>query len=109
VKELNQLARSQQMDFDMVPQWEEGHLTLTVLWKGEPVVDQEVVIFGPNKFLQKPKTDDKGQVRFTAADPGQYRIRSLAEEPDPGTDDDGQKYTLIRHNGSLILDLPLEQ
>jgi uncharacterized GH25 family protein len=109
VKELNQLARSKQMDFDMVPQWEEGHLTLTVLWKGEPVVDQEVVIFGPNKFLQKPKTDDKGQVRFTAADPGQYRIRSLAEEHDPGTDDDGQKYNLIRHSGSLILDLPLEQ
>ena len=68
-RELEQLGRSQKMDFDMVPQWEAGHLTVTILWKGEPVVDQEVVVFGPKKFLHKPKTDAKGQVRFAAAEP----------------------------------------
>lgn len=108
-KELDQLARSQQMDFDLVPIWEDGHLTITVLWKGEPVVDQEVAIFGPKKFSQKPKTDENGQVRFTATEPGQYRIRSLAEVHTAGTDDDGQKYEFIRHNGTLILDLPLQK
>jgi uncharacterized GH25 family protein len=107
VDELNQLARARHMDLEMIPSWKDGDLTISVFWKGHPVPDRDVAIFGPQKFVRKLKTDANGQVRFTPGTPGRYRIRGVAEVHKPGKDEDGQKYDFVRHNGTLFLDLPV--
>jgi len=63
---------------------------------------------GPEKFRQNIKTDGKGCVRFTPVTSGRYTLRTSVEEPTPGREGD-QDYALIRHNCTLIMQLPLEK
>ena len=59
-------------------------------------------------ILRNIKTDGKGCVRFTPVTSGRYTLRTSVEEPTPGREGD-QDYALIRHNCTLIMQLPLEK
>ena len=50
----------------------------------------------------------KGRVRFTPAPAGRYTLRTSVEEATPGREGDDD-YSLIRHNCTLIMELPLEK
>lgn len=107
-EDLHELGRAEHMDLDIVPHDVEDQLELTVLWKGKPAADRMVFIRGPKNLRKNVKTGDNGRVRFTPADPGRYTFRTSVEEPTPGREGE-EDYALIRHNGTLIMTLPLKE
>lgn len=107
-EDLHELGRAEQLDFDIVPHDMEDEVELKVLWRGVPAADRMVHIRGPNKFRENLKTDPLGRVRFTPQGAGEYTFRSSVEENTPGKEGD-EEYSLIRHNGTLIMQLPLQK
>ncbi|MEW4486652.1 hypothetical protein AB1L42_01140 [Thalassoglobus sp. JC818] len=105
---IHELGRAEQLDLDFVPHDIGDQLELTLLWKGKPVSDRMVFIRGPKGFRMNVKTNDRGRVFVEPAEPGRYTFRSSVEEPTPGSDN-GEDYELIRHNITILLDLPLEK
>jgi uncharacterized GH25 family protein len=96
------------MNLDMVPHEHQNEFELTVLWKGEPAENRMVFIRGPKQFRKNIKTDKRGRVRFTPTNAGKYTFRTSVEEATAGREGD-QEYALIRHNGTLIMTLPLRK
>lgn len=106
--ELHELARAEQLNLDIVPHDHGGEVQLTVFWKGQAAVDRPVYIRGPKGFRTTVKTDAEGVARFKPGESGQFRFRTFVEEDIAGRDGDDE-YSLIRHNATLILSLPLEK
>jgi hypothetical protein len=104
--DLHELARSEQMMLDIVAHDEEGAMQLTVLWRGNPAVGKSVSIRGPGGFKENLRTDKSGRVRFEAKEKGRYSFRTNVEEKKDGAFH-GKAYQLIRHHGTLIMNLPL--
>lgn len=104
--DLHELGRAEQLDLDIVPHDVGDEVELAVLWQGEPVAGRRVFIRGPKKFRQNPTTDEKGRVRFQPPSPGRYTFRSSVEFDTPG-EEEGEAYEKVRHNGTLIMTLPL--
>jgi hypothetical protein len=107
-EDLHELSRAAHMDLEIVPHDQEEEVKLTVLWRGKPADGRTIYIRGPKKFRKNVKTDKRGAVRFTPANPGRYTFRTSVEEAISGRDG-GQDYSLIRHNGTLIMTLPLRK
>ncbi|MBC8354197.1 MAG: hypothetical protein H8E66_19565 [Planctomycetes bacterium] len=104
--DLHELCRAEQMALDIVPHDEEGSTQLKVLWQGKPAVGRSVSIRGPGGFKANLKTDASGYVQFEAEVKGRYTFRTNVEEKKNGTQD-GKTYQLVRHHGTLIINLPL--
>ena len=107
-EEINKLAKAPQMKADLVPHLSGQSVTLTLLWDGKPVPNRTVYIRGPKRFRQNVKTDKEGQVTFKAEGEGIYALRSSVEFKESGTFEE-KAYTVIRHNTSLVLSLPLKK
>ncbi|HJN09497.1 MAG TPA: hypothetical protein QF564_12465 [Pirellulaceae bacterium] len=107
-EDLHELGRAEHMNLDMVPHEHQNEFELTVLWKGEPAENRMVFIRGPKQFRKNIKTDKRGRVRFTPTNAGKYTFRTSVEEATAGREGD-QEYALIRHNGTLIMTLPLRK
>lgn len=107
-EDLHELGRAEHMDLDIVPHDRESEVELTVLWRRKPASGRMVYIRGPKKFRKNLKTDNRGTVRFTPANPGEYTFRTSVEENVSGRDG-GQDYSRIRHNATLIMTLPLQE
>lgn len=107
-EDLHELGRAEHMDLDIVPHDSEDQIELTVLWKGDPAANRTVYIRGPKQFRKNIKTDENGHVRFTTVNPGKYTFRTSVEEATPGREGE-EDYALIRHNGTLIMTLPLKK
>ena len=105
---LHELGRAEHMNLDLVPHDSEDEVELTLLWKGKPIAERMVFIRGPGGFKKNISTDALGHVTFSPEKDGRYRFRSSVEESIPG-EEDGEKYDFIRHNITLLMDLPLEQ
>ncbi|MFC1596839.1 hypothetical protein ACFL5Q_02725 [Planctomycetota bacterium] len=105
---LHELGRAEHMDLDIVPHDSEAEVEVTVLWKGKAAAGRLVYIRGPKQFRKNIKTGEKGHVRFTPAAAGSYTFRTSVEEASPGREGD-EDYALIRHNCTLIMELPLEK
>ena len=103
-KDLHELSRAEQMDLDIVLQLRKDESELTVLWRGKPASNRTVYVRGPKKLRKNLKTDEKGSVRFTPENAGRYTFRTSAEKATPGRDGD-EEYSLIRHNGTLVMTL----
>lgn len=106
--DLHELARADHFQLDLVPHQEGQKTELNLIWRDRPAADRPVYIRGPDKFRKALKTDASGMVRFQAAGRGRFLIRSFVEEPLSGSDD-GDDYSLIRHNVTLVLQLPLSR
>jgi len=106
-EDLHDLGQSEQMLVDLVPHDHEKEMEVTLLWKGEPAADRTVRVRGPKKFSQNIQTDAKGMIRFTPEAQGQYTFHAYIEEATPGKDGDDE-YKLIRHHGTVVMQLPLE-
>lgn len=107
-EDLHELARAEHMDLDIVVHDSEGTVELRVLWKGKSAADRMVYIRGPEQFRKNVKTDRFGRVSFPLIAAGKYTFRTSVEEATPGTEN-GEDYSLIRHNATLIMRLPLEK
>lgn len=104
--DLHELGRAKQMKLDIVPHDEEGEVQLQVLWQGKPAAGRSMAIRGPKGFKKSLKTDKSGHVRFTPEAKGRYTFHTISEEKKEGTDN-GKDYQLIRHHGTLVMNLPL--
>jgi hypothetical protein len=107
-EDLHEVGRAEQMDLEIVPHDHQDEVELTVLWTGKPAAQRMVHIRGPKKFRKNIKTDANGRVAFVPKHPGRYTFRTSVELPTPGRDGDDE-YSLIRHNGTLIMQLPLQK
>lgn len=106
-EELHELGRAEKFALDIVPHETDGAMELTVLWEGKPAADRVVFLRGPKGFRQNLKTDEKGQVRFEQKEAGQYLIRTSYDEVGKGGTFEGKEYSLTRHNGTLVIRLPV--
>ena len=104
--DLHELGRAKQMLLDIVPHDDGTSMQLTVLWQGKPATGRTVSIRGPGGFKENLKTDAKGRVEFEPKGTGRYTFRTMVEEKKEGTDN-GETYQLIRHHGTLMMNLPL--
>ncbi len=103
---IHELGRAEQMRLDLVPHDAGKELELTLLWKGKPTSDRMVFVRGPMGYRKNVKTDERGRIRVKPEDAGRYTIRSSVEEPIAG-EENGEVYELIRHNITLVMNLPL--
>lgn len=106
--ELTKLGRAEQLNLDVVPEFVDDGAGFRVLWKGKPAVGRPVDVRGPKGFKVALKTDKKGRVRFEIKSKGRYTIRTSVEEKQTGTDD-GKEFQLIRHHGTVVLNLPVNE
>ena len=104
--ELHELARTDELELQIVPHDAENEMQLTVYWKGKRAANAPVVIRGPKSFRKNLKTDEAGNVRFPVEKQGRYTCRTYVELKESGKDG-GKDYELIRHHSSLTIDLPL--
>ena len=105
--DLHELARAKHLALDIVPHTEAGKVELKILWQGKPAADADVNIRGPGGFKAKLRTNASGVATFQAEAAGQYRFRTLVDEDKPGKEGD-KSYELIRHQATLLLDLPVK-
>lgn len=104
--DLHELGRAEQMKLDIVPHDEGSSLQLKVLWDGKPVTKRPVSVRGPGGFKANLTTDSSGYVQFEPKAKGRYTFHTNVEEKQSGTQD-GKTYQLVRHHGTLIMNLPL--
>ena len=104
--DLHELRAAEQMKLDIVPHDHGDELELTVFWQGKPAANRPVFIRGPQNLRQNLNTDEDGELHLRIEAPGQYMFRTNVEEDKQGTDGD-RPYDLIRHNGTLVIMLPL--
>ncbi|MDA0283761.1 MAG: hypothetical protein O3B86_10440 [Planctomycetota bacterium] len=108
VDELTKLGRAEQLNLDVVPELADDGAGFRVLWKGKPAAGRPVAVRGPSGFNANLKTDEEGRVRFETKSKGLYTVRTSVEEKETGTDD-GKEFQLIRHHGTVVLNLPVNQ
>lgn len=106
--ELTKLGRAEQLNLDVVPELVDGGAGFRVLWKGKSATGRPVAVRGPSGFKANLKTDEEGRFRFEAKSKGRYTLRTSFEEKETGTDN-GKEFQLIRHHGTVVLNLPVNQ
>jgi hypothetical protein len=105
---LHELSRADHMDLDIALHDHEDKVDLQVLWRGKPAGGRMIYIRGPQRFRKNLVTDEDGKAQFTPVSPGRYTFRTSVEQATAGREGDEQ-YDLIRHNGTLVVNLPLAQ
>jgi hypothetical protein len=106
--EMNMIARSDKLTFDVAPSIDGDTVTCQATWKGKPAPNCKINIRGPKKFNVNLTSDEGGRVTFTAKDKGVYRVSTKFEENESGTQDD-KKYDIRRHNYRMLMILPLAE
>lgn len=108
-EDLHELDRARQMSLEMCPHEANGKMEIKVRWKGERVAGRPIYIRGPKGFRKTIKTNDRGTASFQIGSAGRYLFRTFVEEKDKAGTDGGKKYSMVRHNGTLVMNLPLSQ
>ncbi|MCA9077895.1 MAG: DUF3386 family protein [Planctomycetaceae bacterium] len=90
---------------DVVPAYEDGRVTVTVRFDGEPVTDAEVKASGPGMDDFEGQTDEHGHATFKMAEAGLYSIRARHIEAVPG-ELDGKSYPETRHYSTVAVSIP---
>jgi uncharacterized GH25 family protein/N-acetylneuraminic acid mutarotase len=90
---------------DVVPSFEDGQVTVTVRFDGEPVARAEVRASGPGMDDFAGETDENGQTTFAMAEGGLYSVRARHIEDQAG-ELDGKSYPETRHYSTLAVNVP---
>ena len=104
--QMNKIARSDKLAFDVTPSIDGQTVTCQATWKGKPAANCKISVRGPKKFVVNGTSDKDGAITFTAKDKGVYRVSAVFEEKESGTQD-GKKYDIRRHNYRMLMTLPL--
>lgn len=83
---------------------EKGETVLKVLYKGQPVKEQEVTVFISDLWSKKVYTDEKGEIRFTLPWNTKYILEVTRKEEVPGSYN-GQDYQFIWHCATYAIPL----
>lgn len=100
------LARSEKLRLDIVPELAGDQLTLRVLYEGKPDAGREVIVLEPAGKQLELKTDDEGRVTTTVVPGGSYAVRAAHVEPDRGGSRDGKAYSQTWHYCTLTMAVP---
>ncbi len=90
------------LDLELVPA-NAGSNTFTLLLRGEPVADEDVVLFTSSGWNRTFKTDANGKVTLETPWPGQCVVEVGHVEQKPG-EHDGRAYEAIRHVHTVTFD-----
>lgn len=90
---------------DVVPSYEDGQVTVTVTFDGQPVEGAEVKAAGPGLDDFEGATGKDGQASFQMADAGLYSLRARHIE-DAAGELDGKKYPQTRHYSTVAVSVP---
>ncbi len=101
------LARDEQLDLDVVPEFSDKECKLLVLWKGKPVAGSEIVAFDAAGGQHDLKTDEQGIARLPLGKAGLYSIRAKWITAESGKDGD-KEYKEANHYSTLALSVPGE-
>lgn len=104
---LHELGESPQMRLNLVPHDHEQVMEVTVVWEGKPAAGRMVHVRGPKGFRKNLKSNSKGRIEFSPKVAGRYTMRTYIELPKSG-EAGGKSYSLIRHHGTLTMQLPLK-
>lgn len=104
-KEIAALAKSSNLEYDLVPAWKDGSLEVQLLWKGKPKAGQVVTVMGP-KFREQLKSDENGVITIKPPAKGIYSMRTAFIEPEPAGKEGGEEYKGLRQTGTLTIQLP---
>ena len=81
---LAKLGRSARLDFDVVPQWQDGILRVTVLWQGKPVPESQLIVTDSAGDDQELTTDPNGNVQCQLKQLVGARLRARRMVKKPG-------------------------
>lgn len=94
------LGRAKQQDLDIVPVASDSGETFQVLWKGEPVANNVVLIQGGG--LKTDTTDKNGRFSVEPTTSGRVTFHATIDQKESGKDN-GKDYSIKRHHATLIL------
>lgn len=96
---------SDDLTLDLVPSFNDAVAVVTVLFKGKPVANSQVVVSGPGLDDFEGETDDKGKAEFEPVDAGVYSIRARHIDATAG-ELDGKTYPETRHYVTAAVRIP---
>ncbi len=106
--DLAKLARAERLTLDIVPTIASKNISLTVLWKGKPAANAEVVAgFGKDDELTL-KTDEDGRAEVPLHADASYAIRARHVEADNRGERDGKAYDQVRHYATVTFAVPAD-
>lgn len=85
-----------QMELELVPEKADGD-RFTLLFKGQPLADNDVMLINPENKAQQLKTDKQGLVELSLDAPGRYILAAGHETPANGQSVAGQKVDRLYH------------
>ena len=85
-----------QMDLELVPTSTDSN-RFTLLFKGQPLGNNEVMLITPKNQAQPLKTDEQGLVDLSIKAPGRYILAASHETPANGQTVAGQKVDRLYH------------
>lgn len=85
-----------QMDLELVPEKANGD-RFTLMFKGQPLADNDVMLITPKNKAQQLKTDNKGLVELSLDAPGRYILAAGHEIAANGQSVAGQKVDRLYH------------
>lgn len=94
------------LDLELVPA-ADGENTFTLLLRGEPVADEDVVLFTSSGWNRTWKTGADGKVSIETPWPGQCVLEVGHVEQKPG-EHDGRAYEAVRHVHTVTFDVTAE-
>ena len=80
----------------------EGRMMITVLFKGEPVPDAEIVVPLEGMSTETMRTDDAGQLEIDLPRTGVFSLRAMVPEPRAGVYK-GTPFDMVRHYTTLTV------
>jgi hypothetical protein len=86
-----ELARSDRLSLDIVPQRQDGSLLLTVYWQGSPAAAVEVTVVPMDGEAAQYTTDSLGEIRVPLPS-GPCAVRARYAEPHRSGERDGRKF-----------------
>lgn len=105
--EIERLARHEAIPLEIMPRFEQGAVTLTVLREGRPLPDAVLTTIDADLQNEELKTDAAGRATWKVSAPGQYAVYVKSVTAQPGTRN-GQAYDEIREFATLAFDWPLD-
>ena len=96
---------SDDLRLDLVPTIDDGEITVSVTFDGQPVPGAEVKASGPGLDDFTGETDEKGQATFAMAEAGVYSLRARHIEAEAG-ELNGKTYPETRHYTTAAVQVP---
>ncbi len=100
-----ELARSEKLKLDIVPELKDGKLAVVVLYNGKPVAGGDVQFVDPAGEHTDLTTDDQGRVEIKVTG-GQWAVQANVIEAENGGQRDGKKYQQTWHYATATLGMP---